>query len=235
MKMKKFMKRWMPLLLTLMVCVGTFWSSVVPVYASMEDESMDYTLGETYHNDGCYRFSLSKKSHVTFSMTMYGSVSYDYIELYNASGRHVFYGNNMTWSYNNVKDTSRGQVSRTLNAGTYYLKMRTYRDHDFRITAEPLITLARGSITSLKRNKSGQLTVSCKSVPYAIGYRIQYSTDYRFRKGVKTIYSPVRIKTLTKLSKGKRYYVRVTPYTVYTDGEHAWGATSYVKSAVVKK
>lgn len=35
MKMKKFMKRWMPLLLTLMVCVGTFWSSVVPVYASM--------------------------------------------------------------------------------------------------------------------------------------------------------------------------------------------------------
>ena len=68
--MKKFMKRWMPLLLTLMVCVGTFWSSVVPVYASMEDESMDYTLGETYHNDGCYRFSLSKKSHVTFSMTM---------------------------------------------------------------------------------------------------------------------------------------------------------------------
>ena len=125
----------------------------------------------------------------------------------------------------------RGQVSRTLNAGTYYLKMRTYRDHDFRITAEPLITLARVSITSLKSNKSGQLTVSCKSVPYAIGYRIQYSTDYRFRKGVKTIYSPVRIKTLTKLSKGKRYYVRVTPYTVYTDGEHAWGATSYVKSA----
>lgn len=109
--------------------------------------------------------------------------------------------------------------------------MRTYRDHDFRITAEPLITLARGSITYLKSNKSGQLTVSCKSVPYAIGYRIQYSTDYRFRKGVKTIYSPVRIKTLTKLSKGKRYYVRVTPYTVYTDGEHAWGATSYVKSA----
>lgn len=40
MKMKKFMKRWMPLLLTLMVCVGTFWSSVVPVYASMADEAM---------------------------------------------------------------------------------------------------------------------------------------------------------------------------------------------------
>ena len=165
MKMKKFMKRWMPLLLTLMVCVGTFWSSVVPVYASMEDESMDYTLGETYHNDGCYRFSLSKKSHVTFSMTMYGSVSYDYIELYNASGRHVFYGNNMTWSYNNVKDTSRGQVSRTLNAGTYYLKMRTYRDHDFRITAEPLITLARIL----------QECSICHRIPYPVFHRLSFS------------------------------------------------------------
>ena len=38
--MKKFMKRWMPLLLTLMVCVGTFWSSVVLVYASIADEAI---------------------------------------------------------------------------------------------------------------------------------------------------------------------------------------------------
>ncbi|MFQ7765051.1 MAG: hypothetical protein ACLRH0_11845 [Blautia wexlerae] len=69
--------------------------------------------------------------------------------------------------------------------------------------------MQKGNITSLKSNKSGQLIVSCKErVIYAIGYRIQYSTDYRFRKGVKTIYSPVRIKTLTKLCKGKRYYVR---------------------------
>lgn len=217
----------------MVMCVIGF--DTVSVYASMEDEAMDYTLGETYHNDGCYRFTLSKKSHVTFYMTMYGDVSYNYIELYNSSGRHVFYGSNMTWNYNNVKDTSSGRVSRTLNAGTYYLKMHTYRDQDFKITAEPLITFPRGTITLLKSNKPGQVTISCKAVSNAIGYRIQYSTDYRFRKGVKTVYSPTRTKTLIKLAKGKRYYVKVCPYTVYDDGEYAFGLNSYVKSIYVRK
>lgn len=56
--------------------------------------------------------------------------------------------------------------------------------------AEPLITLSRRMITSLKSKKAGEVTVTCKSASNAIGYRIQYSTDYRFRKSVKTIYSP---------------------------------------------
>ena len=38
--------------------------------------------------------------------------------------------------------------------------------------------------------KLEKFTVTCKSASNAIGYRIQYSTDYRFRKSVKTIYSP---------------------------------------------
>ena len=68
--MKKFMKRWMPLLLTLMVCVGTFWSSVVPVYASMADEAMDYTMGETYRGQHWYSkyysFTLKERTHMFF-------------------------------------------------------------------------------------------------------------------------------------------------------------------------
>ena len=53
--MKKLMKkRWMSLLLTLMICMGTLWSSVVPVYASMADEAMPYTMGETYRGQHFY-------------------------------------------------------------------------------------------------------------------------------------------------------------------------------------
>lgn len=238
MKMKKFMKRWMPLLLTLMVCVGTFWSSVVPVYASMADEAMDYTMGETYRGQHWYSkyysFTLKERTHISLRATTYSGTIDFYI--YNSNGKKFLDSDNVKYTKNITTDVYKGTASRTLSAGTYYLEIYGYnKEYYFTLNADKSITLARGSITSLKSNKSGQLTVSCKSVPYAIGYRIQYSTDYRFRKGVKTIYSPVRIKTLTKLSKGKRYYVRVTPYTVYTDGEHAWGATSYVKSAVVKK
>ncbi len=238
--MKKLMKkRWMSLLLTLMICVGTLWSSVVPVYASMADDAMPYTMGETYrgqHSDSkYYSFTLKERSHVSLRATTYEDTVGFYI--YNNKGKKFLDSDNVKYTKNITTNVYKGSASRTLSAGTYYLEINGNWDTEyyFTLNADKTITLVRGNITSLKSNKSGQLTVSCKSVPYAIGYRIQYSTDYRFRKGVKTIYSPVRIKTLTKLSKGKRYYVRVTPYTVYTDGEHAWGATSYVKSAVVKK
>lgn len=234
--MKKWFTKISMILVVMAMCIVGFGS--VPVYASMEDDAMDYTLGETYYgrgyNEDCYQFTLSKKSHVTFKISLEGR-SYKYIELYNSAGKCVFYGANISWNYNSVKDISTGRVSRSLNAGTYYLEISTYSDFNFKTTAESLITFPRGSFTSLKSNKPGQVTVGCKAVSNAIGYRIQYSTDYRFRKGVKTVYSPTRVKTLTKLTKGKRYYVRVCPYTVYDDGEHAFGANSYVKSVYVKK
>lgn len=237
--MKKLMKkRWMSLLLTLMICVGTLWSSVVPVYASMADDAMPYTMGETYRGQHFYSkyysFTLKEKTHISLRATTYeGTVDFC---IYNSNGKKFLDSDNVKYTKNVTTDMYKGTASRTLSKGTYYLEIDdSNREYYFTLNADKTITLARGNITSLKSNKSGQLTVSCKSVPHAIGYRIQYSTDYRFRKGVKTIYSPVRIRTLTKLSKGKRYYVRVTPYTVYTDGEHAWGATSYVKSASVKK
>ena len=148
---------------------------------------------------------------------------------------------NVSYKENTVTGKGTARVAKTLNAGIYYLEVYAYDNvyHDmeyyFTIQAEPLITLSRGTITSLKSKKAGQITVSCKSASNAIGYRIQYSTDYRFRKGVKTVYSPSKVKTLTKLSKGKRYYVKVCPYTVYDDGEYAFGMNSYVKAVYVKK
>lgn len=50
----------------------------------------------------------------------------------------------------------------------------------FKIQAEKQIKLPKGSVSALKSNKKVQMTIKCKSVKNAIGYRIQYSTDYRF-------------------------------------------------------
>ena len=237
--MKKLMeKRWMSLLLTLMTCVGTLWSSVVPVYASMADDAMPYTMGETYRGQHYYSkyysFTLKERTHISLRATTYSGTVDFYI--YNSNGKKFLDSDNVKYTKNITTDVYKGTASRTLSKGTYYLEINGYsKEYYFTLNADKTITLAKGNITSLKSNKSGQLTVSCKSVPYAIGYRIQYSTDYRFRKGVKTIYSPVRIKTLTKLSKGKRYYVKVCPYTVYDDGTKVYGRNSYVKTVVVKK
>ena len=126
--------------------------------------------------------------------------------------------------------------------GTYYLKIddnggRGIQSFDFKfiIQAEKQIKLSKGTLKSLKSTKKGQMTVKCASAKNAIGYRIQYSTDYKFKKGVKTLYSAGTTRTIKGLKRGKRYYVKVCPYTVYDDGTKVYGRNSYVKTVVVKK
>ena len=238
-KTKQTMKKMMAILLALVVSGSTLMWNEIPVCASMADEAIEYTMGETYRGEygtAYYCFTLKQKSHICLNMqVLYGVTD---VTIYGANGKKYLVPDNVTYTENATTEVYTGTASRTLGAGTYYLEIRvgyTYgRKYYFNLQAENPITLSKGVITSLKSKKSGQMTVSCQSVKNAIGYRIQYSTDYRFKKGVKTVYSPTRIKTLTKLGKKKRYYVKVTPYTVYSDGGYAWGGTSYVKSAVVK-
>lgn len=235
-KTKQTMKKMMAILLALVVSGSTLMWNEIPVCASMADEAIEYTMGETYRGElgtTYYRFTLSKKSHISLNTKV--RYTGDNFTIYGTNGRPYLISGNISYTENVTTGFYTGMASRTLGAGTYYLEICGYgREYYFNLQAENPITLSKGVITSLKSKKSGQMTVSCQNVKNAIGYRIQYSTDYRFKKGVKTIYSPTRIKTLTKLGKKKRYYVKVTPYTVYSDGVYAWGGTSYVKSAVVK-
>ena len=235
-KTKQIMKKLMVLLLTITVAGSALMWNGTPVYASMADEAIEYTMGETYRGGSgtvYYYFTLNKKSHISLNVKA-KRYRADFT-IYDANGKTYLIPANVAYTENTVSGIHTGVASRTLNAGTYYVKIYIWsEEYYFNLQAEDPITLSRGSITSLKSSKSGQMTVSCQNVNNALGYRIQYSTDYRFKKGVKTVYSPTRVKTLTNLSRGKRYYVKVTPYTVYSDGSYAWGGTSYVKTAVVK-
>lgn len=232
-------KKLMAVLLAVMTIGSSFIGNWTPVYASMADEAIDYTMGETYrgchYGDAYYCFILNRKSHIFLNVKAYRRGPS--FEIYGTNGKQYMRSDNVSYRENVTTEVQTGKASRTLAAGTYYLRIDDFYGYEyyFNLKAEDLITLSKGAISSMKSKKSGQLTVTSKSVKNAIGYKIQYSTDYRFKKGVKTVYSPTRTKTLTKLSKGKRYYVKVTPYTVYSDGVYAWGGTSYVKAAVVKK
>ena len=234
--MKKKLRKYSSIFLMVLFCM-VLWSAV-PTYASMDDEAQDYTLGETYR--GChyyekyYKFVLTEQSHVTLNATS-SKYTVDF-SLYNTSGKILLAPDNIAFNHNVTTDLYKGTVSRTLPQGTYYLEIAGHGyEYYFNIEAERLIKLSGGVFSSLKSNKAGQMTVSCRPVENAIGYRIQYSTDYRFRKGVKTFYAPTSVQTISGLHKGKRYYVRLRPYTVYSDGEYAFGATSYVKSVLIKK
>ena len=63
--------------------------------------------------------------------------------------------------------------------------------------------------------------------------RCQYSTDKKFKKGVKVKKANAKTTkvTLTKLTKGKKYYVRVRAYRVDEDDNRVNGSWSEAKSS----
>ncbi len=90
-------------------------------------------------------------------------------------------------------------------------------------------------IASVKTKALGskKISVSWKKNTTASGYEIQYSKNKSFKNASKvsaTKNSTVS-KTITKLSKGKTYYVRVRAYKTI-DGKRAYGA--YSKTTTVK-
>lgn len=226
-------------------CVFIF--NVTTANAAMVDEAEEYELGTEYRghvnevssNNGFraeryYRFSITEKSYVTLRASAY--TANFHCSIYNINGKTVLNDSDFTLETNSVTGMSSGKQSRILSAGTYYLLVEGRNtDFIFSIQAEKIIKLEKGTIRSLKSPKKGQIEVKCKATSNAIGYRIQYSTDYRFKKKVKTVYTPTISKTIKGLKKGERYYVRVSPYTVYEDGTMVFGQNSYVKSVKVKK
>lgn len=90
---------------------------------------------------------------------------------------------------------------------------------------------------NVKSKKAGQLTVSWKNQKEAAGYVVEYSTDKKFKKKVnqKVISSNKTTQiTLKKLSKGKKYYVRVKAYTKMNK-KKVYGEVSKTATKKVKK
>lgn len=101
------------------------------------------------------------------------------------------------------------------------------------LTVKPVKT----RIASVKSTKSKNMVVKWKKDTKATGYVIQYSTDKKFKKGVKTVTitkNKTTSKTIGKLKGGKNYYVRVCTYKK-SNGKQIKGSYSAVKSIKVKK
>lgn len=243
--------------LTIIAFIG--FDLTTAMAASMSDLAVDYELGETYagivqgtygknseeYGDRYFRFQLPQKSHVSI-VCEYKGITYDDVgyvaNIYNSSGKLVLKNGDISTEINTASGWGIGKQFCVLSEGEYYIEFpdngnRGIIDYSFRfrLQAEPIITLPKGKIRSLKSAKAGQVTIVCQSVSDAIGYKIQYSTDYKFKKNVKTKYIQENKITITNLSKGKKYYFKVCPYNVYDDGEYALGQNSKVKSIKIKK
>lgn len=152
----------------------------------------------------------------------------------------------LTYATSNKKvaTVKNGKVTVTgTGAATITVKAaRTANYNAASVTVTIKASPAKQTLKSLKAVKGRKLTVTWKKDTRATGYQIQYSTDKNFKKGVKTAtvskYKTVS-KTITKLTKGKRYYVRVRSYKsakVSGKTQKLYGAWSGAKrSGSIKK
>ncbi len=98
------------------------------------------------------------------------------------------------------------------------------------------VRLTGVTLSSVKNVKTKKMTVKWKKNTKATGYQIQYSTssDFSSYKTVKVKGYKNVSKTISKLTKGKKYYVRVRAYKTVS-GTNYYSAWSSVKNVKISK
>ena len=97
------------------------------------------------------------------------------------------------------------------------------------------VKVAKASLTSAKNSKSKQILLKYKKVSGAKGYEISYSTDKKFKKAVTKKNTAKTSYTISKLKKGKTYYVRIRAYKIDSTGKKVYGKYSSVKKVKISK
>ena len=97
------------------------------------------------------------------------------------------------------------------------------------------VKVAKASLTSAKNSKSKQILLKYKKVSDAKGYEISYSTDKKFKKAVTKKNTAKTSYTISKLKKGKIYYVRIRAYRMDSTGKKVYGKYSSMKKVKVSK
>ena len=91
------------------------------------------------------------------------------------------------------------------------------------------VTVKKAVISKVKRVSSTKLKVTMKKKEKVKGYQLMLSTDKKFKKNVRKITFAKQSVTITKLKKGKNYYVKVRAYKLDSNKKKVYGKYSSVK------
>lgn len=130
------------------------------------------------------------------------------------------------------------------NYGIAKITIKSASSANYKAAANKTVTIKvtpkKTALTSAASKKKATMTVKWKQVSGASGYKIVYSTSKSFKKA-KTITvksSKTVTKTISKLTKGKKYYVKVCAYKTVKVGKKnqtVVGPYSKVKTVTIKK
>ena len=108
------------------------------------------------------------------------------------------------------------------------------------IFCRSIYRISRPPVPSLKNTGSRKIVIKWQKNKAATGYQIQYSTDSSFKNANTVTISAnaaaakLLQKTVSSLSKGKRYYVRIRCCKI-TQGTSSWSAWSPVKNVLISR
>ena len=97
------------------------------------------------------------------------------------------------------------------------------------------VVVKKGAVKKVTALSGKKAKVTLQKVSSADGYEIVYSTDKKFKKNVKKETVTGTSKTLSKLSKGKTYYVKVRAYKKDSTGAKVYGSFSGAKKVKISK
>ncbi|MBE6720106.1 MAG: hypothetical protein E7571_05580 [Ruminococcaceae bacterium] len=130
---------------------------------------------------------------------------------------------NYSLTYSNNKNVGKASVKITFKGNYKCTKILNF-------TILPKNT----AITKLSPVKAGFKIGIKKYTTQTSGYQIQYSLDKNFKKSVKTLTLSNKItsKTITKLAKNKKYFVRIRTYRTVGSAKYysTWSASKNVKT-----
>ncbi len=92
----------------------------------------------------------------------------------------------------------------------------------------------KAKLTAASNSKSKKIAVKYKKVKNVDGYEISYAMNKKFKKASSITASKTKA-TISKLKKGKTYYVRVCAYNLDSTGQKVRGKWSSAKKVTVKK
>ena len=96
------------------------------------------------------------------------------------------------------------------------------------------VSVERNELTTLKNTADRNLVVKYSKVNKCRGYEIQYALNASFT-GKRWAQTTKQSYTLTRLTKGKNYYVRVRGYKLDSMGEKVYGSWSVIKKIKIAK
>lgn len=146
----------------------------------------------------------------------------------------------LTYSSNQkyVTVSSKGKVTIAKNfVGKATITIKAASSGIYKATSKKItvtVNPAGVSLSSVSNGKGKKMTIKWKKNSRVTGYRIQYSTDKSFKKGVKTVTvskASTTSKTVSGLTKGKSYYVRVSTYKTVSGTKYysGWSSSKSVK------